>query len=62
MTQELLEQTVRDWVYTNPHRGARDLGRLARGAAAPAAQSVDEIADALIRLAGRMELARARAW
>jgi hypothetical protein len=59
MTQELLEQTVRDWVHTNPDRGARDLARLANGAKP---SSVDEIADALIRLAGRMELARARAW
>jgi hypothetical protein len=62
MTQELLERTVRDWVRTNPHRGARDLSRLASAAVVSSARSVDEIADALIRLAGRTELAKTRAW
>jgi hypothetical protein len=62
MTQELLERTVRDWVSTNPHRGARELGRLANGAEASLARSIDEIADALIQLAGRKQLANTRAW
>ena len=41
MTQELLERTVRDWVRTNPNRGARELGRLAAEAVTP--RSPDEI-------------------
>jgi hypothetical protein len=60
MTQELLERTVRDWVQTNPNRGARELGRLAAEAVTP--RSADEIADALIRLAGRTHFASSRAW
>ena len=51
---------MRDWVQTNPHRGARELGRLAADAATP--RSADEIADALIRLAGRTHFASSRAW
>jgi hypothetical protein len=60
MTQELMERTVREWVFSNPERGARDLKRLA-SAPGPAA-SIEQIAEALIEVAGRMEIARTRAW
>ncbi len=62
MTQALLERTVREWVEVNPTRGARELDRLAPRSMFNAGQSVEEIADALIKLAGRMEIAETRAW
>jgi hypothetical protein len=62
MTQQLLERTVREWVSGNPRRGAATLGRLAGPSPLRAGQSAEEVADALIRLAGRMELAETRAW
>ena len=62
MTQELLESTVRDWVMGNPARGARELDRLANQRRFHAGQSAEEVADALIQLAGRMEIAETRAW
>jgi len=61
MTQELLERTIRDWVQVNPGRGARELDRLAGPRLSPG-QSAQEIADALIRLAGQKELAQSRVW
>jgi len=62
MTQQLLERTVREWVSGNPHRGAETLSRLAGPSLLQAGQSAEEVADALIRLAGRMEIADNRAW
>ncbi|MEO8176066.1 MAG: hypothetical protein ABI626_05340 [Sphingomicrobium sp.] len=62
MTQELIENTVREWVMGNPARGARELARLATASRAQSTRSADEIAEALIRLAGRMEIAQSRAW
>ena len=62
MTQLLLERTVREWVSGNPKRGAETLGRLAGPSIFSAGQSAEEVADALIRLAGRMEIAENRAW
>jgi hypothetical protein len=62
MTQELIERTVRDWVMDNPARGARELRRLANGSPFHAAQSAREVAEALIQLAGRMEIAESRVW
>jgi len=62
MTQELLERTVRDWVHTNPRRGARELARFASNAASNAVRSVDDIAEGLILVAGRMRVASSRAW
>jgi hypothetical protein len=61
MTQELLERTVRDWVMGDPARGARELDRLA-DSPFHAAQSAEEVADALIRIAARRHLAETRAW
>ena len=61
MKQELIQRTAREWVHDNPSRGARDLTRLG-GPGVHAGQTAEEIADALIRLAGRMELAETRAW
>ena len=62
MTQQLIERTVREWVCGNPDRGAETLSRLAGPTVLHAAQSAEEVADALIRLAGRMEIADNRAW
>ena len=62
MKHELIERTVRDWVAVNPARGARELGRLANAGQLYAAQSAEEIAEALIQLAGRMEIAQTRVW
>jgi hypothetical protein len=61
MTQELLERTVRDWVMGDPARGARELDRLS---ASPfhAAQTAEEVADALIRIAARKHIAESRVW
>ena len=62
MTQHLLERTVREWVSENPGRGAHALSRLGGPALLHPAQSAAEVADALIRLAGRMEIAETRVW
>ena len=62
MKHELIERTVRDWVFSNPDRGARDLSRLAGAAMLHAGDSAEQIADALIQLAGKMEMAENRAW
>ena len=62
MTQHLLERTVREWASGNPNRGAATLSRLAGPSVFHAGQSAEEVADALIRLAGRMELADSRVW
>ena len=62
MTQQLIERTVREWVHGNPARATRELGRLAGPGVIHAAQSAEEVADALVRLAGRMEIAETRAW
>jgi DNA-binding TFAR19-related protein (PDSD5 family) len=62
MKHELIESTVRDWVMGNPARGARELERLANVRLFRQADSAEEIANALIQLAGRMEIAESRAW
>ena len=62
MTQQLIERTVREWVTGNPGRGAETLSRLSGARMFHAGQSADEVADALIRLAGRMEIADSRVW
>ncbi|WP_310469257.1 hypothetical protein [Sphingomonas sp.] len=61
MKHELIERTVRDWVMGDPARGAR---ALEQRSASPfhAGQSAEQIADALILLAGRMEFAENRLW
>ena len=62
MTQELLERTAREWVSSDTGRAVRELERLASNGNLRAAQSVDDIANALIELAGRLEIAHNRAW
>jgi hypothetical protein len=63
MTHQLIERTVREWVSANPKRGARTLDRLAGQTVFQAAnKTTDEITDALIQLAGRIEIAESRAW
>jgi len=61
MTQELLERTVRDWVMGDPARGARELDRLT-DSPFHAAQSAEEVADALIQIAARKHIAETRTW
>ena len=61
MTQELLERTVRDWVFSNPERGARSLDRLV-GNPTDLRQSPQTVADALIDLAGKIYLDHNRVW
>ena len=61
MTQELLENTVRDWVLSNPGRGARDLGRLAPSSKTEQLRSPQDVADALIAVA-RRHVAATRIW
>ena len=62
MKHEWIERTVRDWVMGNPARGARELDRLSNSSGFREAQSAEEIDEALIQLAGRMEIAETRAW
>lgn len=62
MTQELLERTTREWVSSDTGRAARELERLARTGNLHSARSADDIANALIELAGRLEIAHNRAW
>lgn len=63
MTQELLERTVHDWVRANPSRGARTLDRLVGSTIFDAAnRSTEDVSEALVQIAGRMEIARSRLW
>ena len=62
MTQELMERTIRDWVFSNPDRGARNLGRVAPSIKKEELRSPDQVADALIILAGRRQVASNRLW
>ena len=62
MKHELIERTVREWVLGNPRRGSRELERLAAPAMLHPAQSAEEIAEALIQIAGKLEIAETRVW
>jgi len=63
MTHPLIERTVREWVGANPKRGARTLDRLAGRTVFQAAnKTTDEITEALVQLAGQIEIAESRAW
>jgi hypothetical protein len=62
MKHELIERTAREWVHGNADRLPTVLGNSAFADVLHSAQSAEEIADALIRLAGRMEIAETRAW
>ena len=62
MKHELIERTAREWVRGNAHRLPRALSRSAFASALHPAQSAEEIAEALIQLAGRMEIAENRVW
>ena len=62
MKHELIERTAREWVRGNAHRLPRALGHSAFASVLHAAQSADEIAEALIQLAGKMEVAENRCW
>jgi hypothetical protein len=62
MTQELIERTTREWVSGNAHRLPRALARSPFASVLHPAQSAEEVADALIRLAGQMEIAETRVW
>ena len=60
MTQEVIERTVRDWVYSNPVRAARDLDRLSGPRFALDQKSAEEIAAAFIQLVSDKNRRRAR--
>ena len=62
MKHELIERTAREWVLGNADRLPAVLGRSPFAGVLHSAQSADEVADALIQLAGRMEIAATRAW
>ena len=62
MKHELIERTAREWVRGNAHRLPRALSHSAFAGVLHASRSVDEITDALIRLAGKMEIAESRCW
>lgn len=62
MKHELIERTAREWVEGNAHRLPRALARSAFTEMLEAAQSTEEITEALIQLAGRMEIAETRVW
>ena len=62
MKHELIERTAREWVGGNAHRLPRALSRSAFAGVLHASQSADEIAEALIQLAGKMEIAENRCW
>ncbi len=62
MKHELLERTAREWVPGNAGRLPVALGNSAFAGILQTAQSAEDVAEALIQLAGRMELAETRAW
>ena len=62
MKHELIERTAREWVHGNADRLPAVLARSAFAGVLHSAQSAEEVADALIQLAGRMEIAESRAW
>ncbi|QIK79588.1 hypothetical protein G7077_12395 [Sphingomonas piscis] len=62
MTQELMESTIRQWVSADPRRGARDLSRLSPSTGRSISRSPEEVADELIILAGRRQIAATRIW
>jgi hypothetical protein len=62
MKHELIERTAREWVHGNADRLPIVLGRSPYANILHAGQTADEVADALIRLAGQMDIAETRAW
>ncbi len=62
MKHELIERTAREWVHGNAHRLPGALAGSAFAGVLGSAQSAEDGANALIQLAGRMELAETRAW
>jgi len=62
MKHELIERTAREWVRGNAHRLPRALSRSAFASVLHASQTADEVAEALIQLAGKMDVAENRCW
>jgi len=62
MKHELIEQTAREWVHGNADRLPAILGKSAFANVLQAAQSAEDVAEALIQLAGQMEIAETRVW
>ena len=62
MKHELIERTAREWVHGNADRLPHVLGGSAFAGVLNSAQSAEEVADALIKLAGRLEIAETRVW
>jgi hypothetical protein len=62
MKHELIERTAREWVHGNADRLPAILGKSAFAGVLQTAQSAEEVAEALIQLAGQMEIAETRVW
>jgi len=62
MKHQLIERTAHEWVRGNAHRLPRALNRSPFAGILHPAQSADEVAEALIKLAGQMEIAENRCW
>ena len=62
MKHELIERTAREWVHGNADRLPRILGNSPYASVLHAGQTAEEVADALIRLAGQIEIAETRVW
>lgn len=62
MKHELIERTAREWVCGNAHRLPHALARSPFAAILHPGQSAEEVAEALIQLAGKMEIAENRCW
>ena len=62
MKHELIERTAREWVHGNADRLPSVLGNSAFAGVLQHAQSAEDVAEALIQLAGKMEIAETRAW
>jgi hypothetical protein len=62
MKHELIERTAREWVHGNADRLPHVLSGSAFAAVLRPAQSAEDVAEALIQLAGQMEIAETRAW
>lgn len=62
MKHELIERTAHEWVQGNADRLPSALAGSAFAGVLQSAQSAEDVAEALIQLAGRMEIAETRTW
>ena len=62
MKHELIERTAHEWVRGNAHRLPQALGRSPFASVFNSSQTAEEITEALIQIAGKMEIAENRCW